>query len=84
MPAFHRRTPPVDIPAGLAERLRGNHVLPLPNFPPLRIVRAVREISLQQRRELNVSDCSGKLQQAPTFLFLKLLWLLAAEWKWLI
>lgn len=49
-------------------------MLPLPSFPQLWISRAVRRRSLLQRRELNVSNFSGKLQQAPTFPSLKLVW----------
>lgn len=80
LPAFQKRNPTVNIPAGLAERQRGNHMLPLSDFPPpLWFLRAVRERLLLQRRELNASDFSGKLQQAPTFLFLKLLWLLPTK-----
>lgn len=80
LPAFQKRKTTVNIPAGLAKRQRGNHMLPLSNFPPpLWFLRAVRERLLLQRRELNASDFSGKLQQAPTFLFLKLLWLLPTK-----
>jgi len=77
LPAFQKRKKAVNLPAGLAERQRGNHTLPLSDFPPpLWFLRAVRGRLLLQRRALNASDLSGKLQQAPTFLFLKLLWLL--------